>query len=167
MKGCGVEGCERKHACHGYCAMHWARVNRRGEAGGPEPIGRNHRHITRGGYVFRFAPEHPLCTPGRDYLAEHRIVLYEKIGPGVHPCHWCGHVVSWTAPPLSADELHADHVDRSRDNNVPENLVPSCRRCNFHNVGRLEHVTTARGTTISFVKGSTWSLAYQQRGPSS
>lgn len=60
---------------------------------------------------------------------EHRWVLYEKIGPGPHPCHWCGAMVNWgfgTGPGV----LTVDHLDNVGTNNVPENLVPSCHTCN-------------------------------------
>lgn len=28
----------------------------------------------------------------------HRALLYDLIGPGLHPCHWCGRVLRWKAP---------------------------------------------------------------------
>src|SRR5688500_5543103 len=33
---CSVEGCDRKHECHGYCRGHYARVRRNGEPGPAE-----------------------------------------------------------------------------------------------------------------------------------
>ena len=44
---------------------------------------------------------HPLAqADGQAYT--HRIVLFEKIGPGVHACHWCGREVEWNAPASGA-----------------------------------------------------------------
>jgi hypothetical protein len=77
-------------------------------------------------------PKHPLAK-GKGGVPEHRAILYAKIGPGPHPCHWCGKEVSWF-PVVSGirqrGTLDADHVDRDTRNNRPDNLVPSCHRCN-------------------------------------
>lgn len=72
---------------------------------------------------------HPLAI-GNGVVAEHRHVLYEKIGPGTHPCHWCGALRDWGG----LDGINADHLDSEPLNNAPENLVPSCCGCNW--VGR-------------------------------
>lgn len=83
--------------------------------------------IDRKGYVRVYAPNHPL-TVGKTHLmvAEHRVVLYDTIGVGPHPCHWCG------KPGLRWDDgtLCADHVNHIRWDNIWHNLVPSCRGCN-------------------------------------
>lgn len=70
--------------------------------------------------------EHPLARKG-GLLGEHRKVLYEKIGPGPHLCHWgCGKLLEWGG--LSG--IVADHLDDDKLNNDPDNLVPSCSPCN-------------------------------------
>jgi len=56
---------------------------------------------------------------------EHRAVLYDEIGGGGHPCHYCGIVVYWQY------DLVVDHVDEDKTNNSPANLVPSCTPCNI------------------------------------
>jgi hypothetical protein len=62
-----------------------------------------------------------------------RIVLYEKIGPGPHPCHWCGEPVDWKqGGQFVPGALLADHVDFDPTNDTPENLEPSCNPCNAH-----------------------------------
>lgn len=78
-------------------------------------------------------PGHPLANKtGR--VQTHRFVLYEKIGPGPHPCHWCGATLFWVAGKLGGggNALVPDHLDGMRRNNLPENLVASCQGCNSH-----------------------------------
>jgi len=77
---------------------------------------------------------HPLIPPGGGIrLPEHRVILYEKIGPGAHPCHWCGKSVEWIpGGRTKPGSLIADHVDGDPSDNDPENLVPSCQGCNIH-----------------------------------
>ena len=75
---------------------------------------------------------HPLCTPKGTYVYEHRLVLWNKIGPGEHRCHHgCGRVVAWK-PGAGArrGSLVVDHLDDNPHNNEPSNLVPSCNPCN-------------------------------------
>ncbi len=73
--------------------------------------------------------DHPLSDT-RGQIAEHRKVLYDKIGPGPHMCHWrCGRMLSWDGGPQLG--ICADHLDNNRLNNDPDNLVPSCRRENI------------------------------------
>ena len=76
--------------------------------------------------VFTGVYDHPLSST-QGHLPEHRMVLYEKIGPGPHNCHWCDKEVSWGGK----QGLCADHLDDDRSNNDPENLVPSCYLCNW------------------------------------
>jgi hypothetical protein len=84
--------------------------------------------VTR--YRSTYSPDHPLAqADGR--VPTHRLVLYDKIGTGVHACHWCGRAVRWIGGGRG-DQLVADHVDGDRWNNDPANLVPSCHRCNSH-----------------------------------
>ena len=62
-----------------------------------------------------------------------RAVLYDKIGPGKHPCHWCGRIVEWMVGGhrgVKPGQLVADHLDKNPENNSPDNLVPSCQSCN-------------------------------------
>ncbi len=73
---------------------------------------------------------HPLADKS-GAVRVNRAVLYEKIGPGSHPCHWCGATVTWMAAPSFAPGcLIADHIDWNTNNNDPSNLVPSCNPCN-------------------------------------
>jgi endogenous inhibitor of DNA gyrase (YacG/DUF329 family) len=79
-----------------------------------------------------YKPDHPLAG-ATGYVSEARLVLYAKIGPGSHPCHWCGEPVEWMVGkhggPTGA--LIATHVNNDALDNSPNNLVPSCQSCNI------------------------------------
>lgn len=80
------------------------------------------------GYVILTGVNHPLARKHGKVLV-HRVVLYDAIGPGPHPCHWCAKPVDWTYG-VTPDALFVDHLDDDKTNNVLENLVPSCNYCN-------------------------------------
>jgi hypothetical protein len=83
---------------------------------------RRTRYVLAKGYVVRYAPEHPLASD-TGLVPEHRMVLYDVLGPGPHPCHWCGAPHNWS-------DLHADHLNFDRQDNRPANLVAACFACN-------------------------------------
>lgn len=87
--------------------------------------------MTSTGYVVIYDRAHLLAHPtGR--IGLHIVVLYEKIGPGAHPCHWCRKLVIWLPSQAGRkNRLVPDHVDGNPQNNAPENLVPSCSGCNI------------------------------------
>jgi len=121
---CTVEGCGRRHYGRGYCLLHWSRVRRTGE---PGPVGLIPARPAKP-YRRIHAAGHPLAR-AQGLVYEHRVVLFDAIGPGQHPCHWCGRSVSWTAK-QPGRRLNVDHLDHDGLNNAPENLVPACLRCN-------------------------------------
>lgn len=85
-------------------------------------------------YRMIYAPDHPITQGISPYTTEHRVILYDKIGPGAHPCHYCGKRVVWMpGDRTSPGALVADHKDRNSHNNADENLVPSCQSCNNRN----------------------------------
>jgi hypothetical protein len=78
--------------------------------------------INAEGYRLVIRHGHPLAgKTGR--VLEHRAVLFDEIGPGPHPCRWCGQSLRWV-------NICVDHLDDDRSNNALANLVPACRRCN-------------------------------------
>lgn len=94
---------------------------------------------------MRRMPGHPLCPPS-GIVTVCRVVLYEKIGPGKHPCHWCGGDVEWMpGAGLAPGALIADHLDWDNQNDVAENLVPSCNRCNSHRIRNGGRAPIAEG----------------------
>lgn len=85
-------------------------------------------------YSLRYDPQHPLAGK-KGYVAVHRAVLYEKIGPGTHNCHVCGKPISWSLNPkdvMMGSSLTADHLNFDRTDNRPENLGAACGVCNIH-----------------------------------
>jgi hypothetical protein len=84
-------------------------------------------------YRMVYAPGHPL-TVSNPYIPEHRMLLWERIGPGAHPCHHCDKSVTWLpGEKTKRGALVVDHLDRDSHNNAPENLAPSCQSCNARN----------------------------------
>lgn len=83
------------------------------------------------GYRHVQIKSHPICPPsGR--LPEHRLILYNKIGPGKHLCHWCNAEIYWSVGRRAVPgDIVADHLDGNRLNNDPGNIVPSCSICNL------------------------------------
>lgn len=124
QKYCNVKGCDRPHAKVGFCELHYRRMKRRGTT--DDPV----RLIDTKRYRQKKLPNHPLAlNSGRVFI--HRVVLYDKLGDGGHPCHWCGTIVYWNKSyPKDKDALLVDHLDHDRHNNHPDNLVPACNSCN-------------------------------------
>lgn len=120
---CSNSGCFKRTRSRTsvFCEACYYRNRRNGSLAYKVPT----REITKSnGYLQTYAPQHPLaskvCSP-RVYT--HRMVLYDHIGPGNTECHWCRTPISW-------DNLHVDHLDDDKTNNVISNLVPSCLLCN-------------------------------------
>lgn len=86
------------------------------------------------GYQFRRDPDHPLAD-AKGVVRVHRAVLFDAIGPGPHPCHWCGTILNWrtfrdSENPTAPGAITVDHLDLNHRNNAVDNLVPSCHACN-------------------------------------
>lgn len=116
--------------CSRSCANKTTRLTRvvseesRKKLGWRRGLGVGFYHDSDGYKILTQQPKHFLSNSGN--IAEHRLVLFEKIGEGEHPCHWCGKTLFWWGVP----KLTTDHLDGDVVNNVPENLVPSCFGCN-------------------------------------
>jgi len=120
---CSVDGCTRQVTGYkglGLCSTCYVRMYRGGQADLPKRKG---RYQTGNGYLVLLRPEHPLARKASGMVMEHRLVLYNAIGPGPHACQWCGTSTEWC-------DAHVDHLDGNKRNNTLENLLFSCATCN-------------------------------------
>jgi 5-methylcytosine-specific restriction endonuclease McrA len=126
------DGTKTKHY-RKYCKPHCNRLSRTKTLGSVDIAHKSKGgdgHINSLGYRIHYKPDHPLAdSNGRVF--EHRMVLYEKIGLGIHLCHWCEDPLEWGV------NLNVDHVNFKKLDNRVENLVPSCQSCNTLRFNRL------------------------------
>lgn len=141
---CKVDGCERealyKTAC--LCQKHYFRLRRNGNFEMHRPVAKPRIEDERG-YQFLHAPKHPLVTRGQIYVAEHRVILYEAIGPGPMNCELCGVGMTWAT-------CQTDHIDENPRNNDRANLRPLCRRCNTWRSMPPAHVRMLNATVVTW-----------------
>lgn len=127
---CATDGCDSPPRSPGskLCAKCYHRQYRHGDV--TKTAARTDITASAGRrYKTVHRPDHPLAfANGNAYV--HRVVLYDKIGPGSHPCHWCGKTVRWEATRGDSDCLNTDHLNGIGDDNHADNLVPSCTGCN-------------------------------------
>lgn len=125
---CTINGCSKKSRTRygKHCEMHYYRRYINGSFDRDPP---KYRRANSTGYITLSRPGHPLASKLHTVF-EHRFVLYEKIGPGRHNCHWCGLDIEWVRGRNSRGAIVADHLDGDKESNDPENLVPACHPCN-------------------------------------
>ena len=130
---CCVDGCGRdahyKEAQ--LCQLHYFRIRRGGSTNIVRKTARPRIEDDRG-YQFLHAPGHPLLAQGQIYVAEHRIVLHEAIGPDPMGCELCGKPLTWKT-------CRVDHIDENPRNNERSNLRPTCNPCNARRGTRPAH----------------------------
>lgn len=126
---CSLDGCERSVYCKQLCSMHYLRVRRTGAPGSAErqKAEWGAGYVDADGYRVVHAPGHPLAR-AQGKVPEHRVVLFDAIGDGPHPCVWCAVSLNWTG--TASDRICVDHLDFDRLNNTRTNLVVSCLDCN-------------------------------------
>ena len=126
-KGCGVEFTHLESQYQTYHSREcWEENRTTGE------------YVDTNGYVMLITTgmDHPLVRPEDGEIGKHRVVLYDKVGPGPHLCHWgCGKSLEWGG----RLGIQADHLDSNKENNDPKNLVVSCRGCNTSRNMKLRH----------------------------
>lgn len=131
---CSIDGCAKRSrsGVNPYCEMHYYRTRRHGDPMTVKAV--SGVAMTSNGYVLAHLPNHPQARTASTlsgWVLAHRATLYDDIGPGVHPCHWCGCPVDWgKSYPADLDALVVDHLDEDKTNNDPSNLVPACNACN-------------------------------------
>lgn len=104
-KTCCIDGCDRLSVTRGMCSAHYGRWLRTGDAGGPVLRRQNigGKQVDAQGYVFWRDATHPMATKNGS-VAEHRVVMAEKIGRDLLP----------------GENIH--HINGCRHDNRPENL---------------------------------------------
>jgi hypothetical protein len=123
---CTVDGCTERPRRNDLCEFHSQQMRTWGDPlVGITMAADGEGSVRKDGYRMLTVHGHPLADKW-GHVLEHRMVLFGKIGPGEHPCHWCDKLVTWD----SGYSLTVDHVDANPSNNAPENLVPSCNPCN-------------------------------------
>ena len=126
---CVLPGCDKpsRQKSPALCPMHYHRQYRHGRVDAQaNQSGVTASHGRR--YRTTYLPSHPLAS-GNGKVYVHRAVLYDRIGPGPHDCHWCGVQVDWVGKG-QPNCLEVDHLNHMGDDNRSENLVQSCRSCN-------------------------------------
>lgn len=125
---CRIDGCERAAAVRDLCKLHDRRQRQYGDPLALTPP-RQKRPVKR--YRRVYEPGHPLANR-EGAIGENRYVLFNAIGEGPHPCHWCGKPVHWRTGSAAIKNLVVDHLDHDKLNNSASNLVPACNPCNGH-----------------------------------
>jgi hypothetical protein len=118
----------------------------------------NQRHridpsLQKGRYETTVLPDTCLLGPKGLSVPVNRLLLFQRIGPGPHECHWCRTHIEWRHGARNApNTIVSDHVDGNKRNNAPDNIVPSCCKCNLWRANplRIRHgelvVTHPNGT---------------------
>jgi hypothetical protein len=114
---CGIKYSRPPALIGSYCSKQCAYADRRKSVTGVRRM--------------RYLPTHPLAGK-TGLVSEARVILFERLGPGWHSCHWCGKKVRWLHNRRGAVKgaLVADHLDSNPLNDFPKNLVASCGTCN-------------------------------------
>lgn len=129
---CSIDGCTKtaRSAKADLCGMHYHRQYRHGDV--DKTAWKSGINASTSKYRQVGRANHPLAAKnGKAY--EHRVVLYDKIGPGPQKCHYCAVDIVWlVVDPRPNDPrlVYVDHLDNDRAHNDPDNLVESCFRCN-------------------------------------
>jgi len=125
---CKFPECTQRARSLGWCSTHYGRWRKHGDPAivlrRPNGAGA----IMLNGRIRVKARTHPLADANGDVYM-HRKVLYDAIGPGPHPCHWCGQLASWGRTIGGTAELFAVQLDGNYLNVDITNIAPACPPC--------------------------------------
>jgi hypothetical protein len=129
---CQIEGCSREAVRDSktICEMHYYRRRRGGTFERRANYEGKANHSA--GYVLVKDKAHPLAHE-TGYIYEHRKVAYQKYGDALPGCELCGCQISWA-------NCHIDHIDNDKQNNSPDNLRPTCCKCNTGRIPQRQGV---------------------------
>lgn len=142
---CAIDGCGKvaREGQQPICPMHYHRRYRTGSLDKNSPA---LRWINKSdGYYVVISASHPLAGKG-GIVREHRAILYDALGPGPHPCHWCGTSLPWP-------RICVDHLNGVRSDNRPDNLVVACNGCNGSRGKLLAFIAKARPERLADIRG--------------
>lgn len=128
---CEIKDCPEMARRNGLCNSHSRQMRTHGDPLIRERRKRGTGYIRDDGYMQLGKPDHPLAD-SRGIVYIHRMVLFDAIGWGPHPCHWCAKPVGFQVKkgPGGWGTLIVDHADFNTSNNVLTNLLVSCNPCN-------------------------------------
>lgn len=125
-RNCTIPDCGQKAHGKGLCMKHYKRLRDYGDPFHARPRKSGRKWEAHGYEMVRVAG-HVLAKGRKNpIVGAHRLVLFNKIGPGEHSCAGCGCPLSWEDDTLCVNHLNEDKLD-----NRPDNLVPMCRECNI------------------------------------
>ena len=103
-KAAEILGCS-EDLIYRLCKKHGIKTQRTGPRGGKQHPGWKGGRVLRKGYWHIYKPNHPNAVLGEKYVAEHRLVMEEKLG------RYLGR----------KEVVH--HIDGDRQHNHPDNLM--------------------------------------------
>jgi hypothetical protein len=129
---CCVIGCDKPSRSPGnnsMCEMHYYRKRRTGNT---EIIKQERiKNDFSKDYVKMHNRNHPMSCSKNGMIYQHRQILFDKIGWGPHKCFWCGDEIDWMPGERNKKgSLVVDHFNGNKRDNKPDNLIPSCHKCN-------------------------------------
>lgn len=133
---CRTPECQNKASRkNGLCESCYVYEWRTGKARDPKRKAYKLKYSVRTNGVYRIikVPGHPLADSNGN-VYHHRLIAFAKHNGVCPPCHWCEEPLEWK-------RTHIDHLNETKADNRPENLVVACCRCN-----------RARGALLGFIR---------------
>ncbi len=135
---CTYTGCEGVARTRGWCALHYARWKKHKD---PSVVLLHVTPFTGAAEGTRLRikaywrvkiPNHPMADK-KGWVIEHRMLMYDRFGPGPHPCWCCCEELKWEPFARGAStkgKIVINHLNEDGHDNRMKNLVFSCVECN-------------------------------------